>query len=169
MSVHKLIQVNTNGTHQEYAGKNTSSGVGDAGEFIIADSNGKLDPSFLPSGVGEDSVVATASEALNAGDLVYFNGTGNVLKADATTIAKAARGYVNVAVSNGALATVFFDDSNIGKTGLTAGATYYLDHTTPGGVTTTPTTTAGQIVQAVGFATSATNLRVNIEEPIIRA
>ena len=64
---------------------------------------------------------------------------------------------------------MFFDDANTGKTGLTAGATYYLDHTVPGGVTTTPSTTTGHIVQPIGFATSATNLRMNIEEPVIRA
>jgi hypothetical protein len=62
---------------------------------------------------------------------------------------------------------VFFDDSNTALTGLTPGLTYYLS-VTSGGVTTTPTTTTGQIVQEVGFAVSATTLRVNIQEPIIR-
>ena len=63
---------------------------------------------------------------------------------------------------------MFFDDTNTAKTGLTAGATYYLDITS-GGITTTPTVTTGQIVQELGFATSATSLRVNIQEAIIRA
>lgn len=168
MAVKKLINVNTNGTQQEYSGITSSAGAGSSGEIPALDGTGKLDTSFMPVGVGADSITAIAGEALSAGDLVYFNGTGQVLKADATSITKAARGYVISAVSNGASATVFFDDSNTGLSGLTAGSTYYLS-ATPGAATTTAPTTSGQIVQEVGFATSATNLRVNIQEPIIRA
>lgn len=168
MAQHKVIQISSTGSQSEYAGKASSSGAGDSGEFIVADATGKLDPTFLPTGVGADSISATAGEALSAGDFVYISGTGTVLKADATTPAKAARGYVVAAVSNAATATVFFDDSNGVLTGLTAGATYYLS-STPGGYTTTPTTTTGQIVQELGFATSATSMHVNIQEPITRA
>lgn len=168
MAVKKLINVNANGTQQEYSGITTSAGAGSSGEVPVLDGTGKLDTTFMPVGIGADSVTATAGEALSAGDMVYFNGTGQVLKADATSITKAARGYVISAVSNGASATVYFDDSNTGLSGLTAGSTYYLS-ATPGASTTTAPTTSGHIVQEVGFATSATNLRVNIQEPIIRA
>lgn len=168
MAVKKLINSNTNGTQTEYSGVTTSAGVGSSGEIPALDSSGKLDSTMMPVGFGQDSVTASAAEALSAGDFVYFNGSGGVLKADATAIAKQARGYVIAAVANAASATVFFDDSNTALTGLTPGATYYLS-VTSGGVTLTPTTTAGQIVQEVGFASSATNLRVNIQEPIIRA
>jgi len=167
MAIKRLINVNTNGTQQEYSGVTTSTGVANANDIPALDSNGRLDASFMPVGFGQDAITATAGEALAAGDFVYFDGTGNVLKADATAIAKQARGYVNSSVTNGGSATVFFDDTNTGKTGLTAGATYFLD-TISGGITTTPTTTTGQIVQEIGFATSATSLRVNIQEPIIR-
>ena len=167
MPIKRLINVNTNGTQQEYSGVATSAGAGSADELPRLDSNGKLDITFMPAGFGQDAVSATAGEALSAGNIVYFSGSGTVLKADSTAIAKAGRGYVNAAVLNGGTATVFFDDTNTGLTGLTPGATYYLD-TTAGGVTTTPTTTTGQIVQEIGFATSATSLRVNIQEPIIR-
>jgi hypothetical protein len=168
MAVHKLIQVNTNGTQQEYAGKSTSAGSGDAGEFVTLDAAGKLDASLLPNGVGADANTLTSGEALSAGDFVYITAGGTVLKADCTAIGKAARGYVLAAVANAAPATVYFDESNNVLTGLTPGATYYM-HSTAGGVTSTPTTTTGQIVQEVGFATSATSLHVNIQEPIIRA
>lgn len=163
----RLINVNVNGTYQEYSGISTSAGVSSADEIPKLDSSGKLDLTFLPPGIGQDAVTAVAAEALSAGDLVYFNASGAVLKADATAIAKQARGYVITAVANAATATVFFDDSNSAKTGLTPGATYFLD-VISGGVTTTPTTTTGQIVQELGFATSATNLRINIQEPVIR-
>lgn len=163
----RLINVNINGVHQEYSGILTSAGAPSSGDFIALDSSGKVDPSFMPVGFGQDAVTGIAGEALSAGDFVYVNGAGAFLKADATAIAKQARGYVITAVANAATATIFFDDSNTAKTGLTSGATYYLD-VISGGVTTTPTTTTGQIVQELGFATSATNLRVNIQEPIIR-
>jgi hypothetical protein len=167
MSVHKLIQINADGSQEEYAGKNSSAGAGDAGEFAILDAAGKIATSMLPNGVAADSVTLTAGEALSAGDFVYISAAGTVLKADATTPAKAARGYVLAAVSNAQPATVYFDESNSSVTGLTPGATYFLS-TTAGGVTTSPTTTAGQIVQELGFATSATNLHVNIQEPVTR-
>lgn len=168
MAIKRLINVNTNGTQQEYSGIATSAGTGSADDIPRLDSNGKLDVTFMPTGFGQDAISGTTGEALSAGDFVYFSGTGTVLKADATAIAKQARGYVNSSVTSGATATVFFDDTNTGLTGLTAGATYYLG-TTAGGITTTPTTTTGQIVQEIGFATSETSLRVNIQEPIVRA
>ena len=168
MAVHKVIQLNTNGTQQEYSGTSTSSGAASAGEFLILDGTGKIDVSALPNGIAADAITATAGEALAAGDFVYISGTGTVLKADATAIAKQTRGYVLSAVANGASATVYFDESNTAVSGLTAGATYYLA-ATAGQVTTTPTTTTGQIVQEVGFAISATQLHVNIQEPVIRA
>ena len=167
MAVKKLINLNTNGTQVEYSGVTTSAGAGSVGEIPALDSAGKLDATMMPVGFGQDAVTATAAEILAAGDLVYFNGTGGVLKADATAIAKQARGYVTTAVANAAPATVFFDDSNTALSALTPGATYYLS-ATPGVVTTTAPTIAGQIVQEVGFASSATTLRVNIQEPIIR-
>lgn len=167
MAVKKLINLNTNGTQVEYSGIITSLGATSAGEIPALDSAGKLDITIMPVGFGQDAVTAVAAEALSAGDLVYFNASGAVLKADATAIAKQARGYVTVAVANAANATVFFDDSNTALTGLTPGLTYYLS-VISGGVTATPTTTSGQIVQEIGFAASATTLRVNIQEPIIR-
>lgn len=167
MSTHKLQQINTNGTKQEYAGKATSSGAGDAGEFMILGPDGKADITFMPNGVAADAVSATAGEALAAGDFVYITNTGTVMKADATVIAKAARGYTLVSVLNAALATIYFDESNSALSAMTPGATYYLS-TTPGAVTTTAPTGTGNIVQEIGFASSATNLHVNIKEPVIR-
>ena len=167
MAVHKLEQVNSNGTKQEYAGKAVSTGAGDSGEFVIASTDGKIDISYMPNGVAADTISLVAGEALAAGDFVYITGTGTVMKADATTLAKQARGYVLVSVLNAAQATIYFDESNSSLSGLTPGATYYLS-TTPGTATTTPPTGSGNIVQQLGFASSATNLHVNIEESITR-
>lgn len=168
MAVHKLRQLNVNGTFEEYTGKSTSAGAGDAGEFVTLGGTGKLDPSVLPNGVGADASTLVAGEALVAGDFVYISVTSTVLKADATTIAKQAVGYVLSAVANGANATVFFDETNSALSGLTPGAHYFLS-TTAGQVTLTPTITAGQICQKVGTAITATSMHVMIEEPTIRA
>lgn len=168
MPVRKIVEVGSNGVLNEYAGKQTSAGASDAGELVALGAGGKLDPSLLPNGVGADATTATAGEDLASGDFVYFNAAGAVFKADATAIAKAARGYVLAAVANGATATVYFDENNSSVTGLTAGATYFLS-ATPGAVATTPPIAAGNIVQQLGFASSATAIHVNIQEAIIRA
>lgn len=168
MAVHKVIQISSTGAQSEYAGKSTSAGAGDAGEFPILDGAGKLDITLMPNGVGADSITATAGEALTAGDFVYINGSGGVLKADATTFAKRAMGYVLASVLNAGTATVFFDESNSSLSGLTPGSKYFLSATS-GLATTTAPTTSGQFAQALGVATSATSLHVNIQEPILRA
>jgi hypothetical protein len=169
MAIQSLLKVNTDGSQETYTGKTTSAGAADSGEIVALDSTGKLDPTLFPNGFGSDVTTFLAGEALTAGNFVYINATGQVLKADATLPAKAARGYVLSNVANAASATVYFDEANTAVTGLTPGASYYLS-TTPGGVTTTPPATngSGQIIQELGFASSATNIHVNIQEPIIR-
>lgn len=166
MPAKRLINQATNGSQETYSGILTSAGAGSSGELPALDATGRLDTTMLPIGFGQDSVSATAGEALTAGDFVYFNGAGAVLKADATSLAKQAKGYVNANVLNAATATVFFDDSNTGLTGLTINVPYYLS-LTPGLATTTAPSVATQIVQEVGFANSATNLRVAIQKPVL--
>jgi len=144
----------------------TSAGAGDDGKLVALDASGKLDNSVMPVGIGADTAAITASEALSAGDLVnIWNSTGfKVRKADASTAGKEAHGFVLAAVSNGATATVYFEGSNTQKSGLSPGP-YFLS-TTPGAITQTPPSTAGQVVQVVGFATSATVLNFQSELPV---
>ena len=168
MAVHKVIELSSTGQQSEYAGKSSSAGAGDAGEFVILAAGGKLDATVLPNGIGADAITATAGEALVAGDFVYITNTGTVMKADATTFAKRAMGYVITAVANAGTATVFFDESNSALTGLTAGSKYFLSATAGASTLTAPTTT-GQFVQCLGIATSTTSLHVNLQEPILRA
>lgn len=54
-----------------------------------------------------------------------------------------------------------------GTTLLTPGVTYFLSTSTPGGIQTTPPTTAGQVVCVVGEAISTTTLAVQIGIPIL--
>lgn len=149
---------------------NTSAGVGDASKTVILDASGRISSTMMPTGIGADTAVITASEALAAGDLVnvYNNaGTANVRKADATTQGKEAHGFVLAAVASAGAATVYFEASNTQKTGLTPGVQYLS--TTPGACAATAPSTAGNVVQIVGFATSATALNFNYGQPITLA
>lgn len=152
-------------------GKVTSAGAGDSGKLVALDGGGKLDVSVMPTGIGADVALIVASEALGAGDLVNVwnnSGTVKVRKADASTTGKEAHGYVIAAVSSGGTATVYFEGTNSGLTGLVGGV-LFLSASTAGGVTSTAPSTAGQIAQRVGFATSATAFNFQSEVPIVLA
>ena len=150
--------------------KTSSAGAGDSGKIPALDGSGKLDNSFMPTGIGADTASITASEALAAGDLINIwdsAGTFKVRKADATTSGKEAHGFVLAAVSNGAVATVYFEGSNTGKTGLSPGKQYIS--TTAGGCTTNAPSGSGNVVQVVGFATSATVLNMQANTSYVLA
>ncbi len=125
---------------------------------------------MMPTGIGADTAVIAASEALAAGDLVnVWNSTGaKVRKADASTAGKEAHGFVLAAVSNGANATVYFEGTDTQVTGLTPGV-QYLSAATPGAATGTAPSGTGQVVQRVGFATAATALNFQSQPPIVLA
>jgi hypothetical protein len=158
----------TAGVITEETAINTSAGAGDASKVIRTDSAGLLPVSMLPSGVGAEVVVATASEALAAGDFVnLWNSTGlKVRKADATVAGKEAVGFVLAAVLNAASATVFLSSQqNSSVSGKTVGARQWLS-TTPGLSTETAPSASGNIVQQLGFATAAANVLFNPQQPI---
>lgn len=153
----------------------TSAGAADAGKLVQLDSTGRLDSSVLPVGIGADTKILPATEALAAGDFVNIYdaaGTASVRKADASAASagKRAHGYVLAAVTSGASATVYFESANGQKTGLTAGLTYVLSNVAPGGVLplASAPTAAGHILQVLGVATSATEINVEIGDPIVR-
>ncbi|MGY1946548.1 hypothetical protein [Nocardia asiatica] len=160
---------NNAGTLTERAAITTSAGAGDSGKIPGLDANGRLDNSFMPVGIGADTATIAASEALSAGDLVnIWNSSGaKVRKADATTAGKEAHGFVLAAVSNGANATVYFEGTDTGVSGLTAGVQYLS--TTPGTATSTAPSGSGNVVQRVGFATAATALNFDAGTPIVLA
>lgn len=137
-----------------------SAGAGDADKLIATNAQGKLDPTFLPAGIGAATVSATATEALAAGDFVeiYASSGSKCRKADAATL-KRAKGFVLAAVSNGAVATIYpLGEVNNQLSGLTPGGEYFLS-LTAGGVTTSAPATTGQLYQYLGTAVSATELQ----------
>jgi hypothetical protein len=150
--------------------KVVSAGAGDANKIPQLDSNGKLDTSVMPSGIGADTSLITAFEALAAGDLVniYNNAsTANVRKADANTPGKEAHGFVLSAVSASASATVYFEGTNNQVTGLTPGLQFL--GIVAGKTQAAAPTGTGKFVQRVGFATSATSMNFDQNDPITLA
>lgn len=170
----KLLQLdNTTGLPKEYEPITTSAGAGDAGKSIATGSDGKIDSTLMPLGIGADTRTVITSENLSAGNYVnlYDNaGTLTARKADASGgVAKQCDGFVLAATTSGQNATVYFDGTISGLSGLTIGSRYFLSGTTAGTATTTAPTTATYICQSIGKALSATELTFEAGEPIIRA
>ena len=154
----KFIRNNA-GTLTEKEATVVSSGAPSAGEIPALDNTGRLDNSVMPVGIGPDVSQIIASEALAAGDFVnvYNNsGTANVRKADATTAGKQCHGYVLAAVDNGDPATVYFEGSNTQVSGATPGPVFLS--TSAGGFSSTAPSSAGNVVQRLGVAVSATEI-----------
>lgn len=145
-----------------------SAGASDAGKVAQLDAAGRIDQSMMPTGLGADTASIVASEALAAGDLVNIwnsAGTAKVRKADAAGNGKEAHGFVLAAVANAASATVYFEGTNTQGAGLTPGP-QFLSATTPGRTVAAAPNGAGQTVQRVGFATSATEMNFQSGVPI---
>lgn len=160
-----------NGVANEVYGVQTSTGAANAGDIVALDDTGRISNSMLPSGIGADTAIINATEALAAGAWVniYSNaGAFAVRNADASGgVAKQAHGFVLAAVSSGAPATVYFESSNTQVSGMTPGDVWLT--ATPGVGSATVPTTAGYIAQKLGVATSATVVNTEIDSPIVLA
>ena len=149
----------------------TSAGVATAGKTPILDGTGRLDQSVMPSGIVPETGPLLASEALTDGDFVnVWNNAGvpSIRKADGSTSGKEAHGYVLASVASAATATVYFEGSNTHLTGMTAGPRF-LSATVPGGSQAMAPSGAGQVVQQLGTAFSATSLTFEPSQPIVLA
>lgn len=147
-----------------------STGAADAGKAVAVDVTGRLANSVMPIGIGADTASIIASESLSAGAFVnvYNNsGTANTRKADAATSGKEAHGFVLAAVSSGASAIVYFEGTNTAVTGATPGNVFLS--TTAGGFTSTAPSAAGNVVQCVGVAVSATAIKFERGVPVTLA
>jgi hypothetical protein len=169
MAGNKYI-ANSAGQLTEVAAIQTSTGAGDAGKIPALDSAGRLALNMMPTGVAPDVAVVQASENLAPGDLVnIWNSSGSfrVRKADASTAGKEAHGFVKDAFTSGQNATIYFEGPNDGLSGLSPGKQFLS--TTPGLPTATAPSSAGNVVQLVGIATSATSMNFQSGTPITLA
>lgn len=146
-----------------------SAGAGDSAKFIQLDASGKLDSTVMPTGIGADTASITTSEALASGDWVnIWSSTGaKARKADATVAGKHAMGFVLAGASSGAAAIVYFEGTNTAVTGQTPGDVFL--QTTAGLGGATPPAVAGNVVQSIGFAISATSVNFQAGRPITLA
>jgi uncharacterized protein YaiE (UPF0345 family) len=150
------------GRTKQIFGIQTSAGAADAGKIPALDATGKFDISLLPTGIGANSVVVPASEAIGAGKFVNLWSDGGVLSmrlADNSS-GREAWGYVTSAVTLAATGTAFrLNTVNANMTGLTPGSDYWLG--IAGGAIAAaldPVTDAGKLDQYLGKAKSATEL-----------
>lgn len=160
MAVQRFL-ARVNGKIKEIIATVTSAGAADEGKIVALDAAGKLDSSVMPVGIGADTKIIVASENLAAGDLVnIYNdaGTAKVRKADASSTAKEAHGFVLAAVTATNNATVYLEGTITGLTSLTPGSLLYLSGSAAGTMTATAPSTAGHISQQVGVALSPTEV-----------
>lgn len=158
------------GVLTEVFGVQTSSGAPNAGDLVSLDDTGRIDGTMMPVGIGADTAVIQASEALSAGNWINVwdsAGSFRVRKADATSAGKAAHGFVLAAVGSGSNATVYFEGSNTQVSGQVAGDVF-LQTTAGAGGSTVPSA-AGNVVQKVGVAVSATVVNFERNEPVTLA
>lgn len=140
-----------------------------ASKVLMTKPDGTIDPSAMPVGIGPDTESMPASEALAAGDFVNVwsdAGTAKARKADAATEGKEAIGFVLSAVTSGAQALVYFEGKNNQRSGLVPGERQYLSATTPGGCAAVAPAAAGNVVQPLGEAISATTVAFEKQEPV---
>ena len=108
----------------------------------------------------------TADEALNARDVLYISAADNVSKADVSGAGAPSRvvGLAKAGAADTASVEVQSEGVLTGFTGLTAGARYFVDPATPGGITTTTPVGTGNTIVQVGYAKSTTALHIHIEQ-----
>lgn len=111
-------------------------------------------------------VVLTASEAIAPGDFcnIFASSGAKLRKADASDDTRPCDCFAPAAIASAASGEVKMPGTVIsGLSGLTAGADYWLSET-GGLITTVPPSTAGNLVQRIGKALSATQLFFNPRE-----
>jgi hypothetical protein len=151
-----LVRDPTTNLPKELIPNQTSAGSADAGKIPALNSAGQIDATMLGA-AGAPSLSIASSENLAASALVNIDSTGKVRNANATDATKPAMGFVLAAVTSPANATVLFSGQTVpGVSGLTVGAPVYLSAATAGGVVSAAPTAAGNLVQQVGIAISAT-------------
>lgn len=161
---------NVGGTLTQKRSTQTTAGAGDAGKIVALDAAGRLALNMMPVGVGAETSSIVASEALVAGDYVNIwndSGTPKARKADATAAGKEAHGFVLSGVSATQTALVYHEGTNTQVTGQTGGNVFLA--TTPGLGTPTAPSGAGNVVQRLGVAVSATAVSFEPQQPITLA
>lgn len=107
-----------------------------------------------------------ADEDIDAREVVYISAADNVSLADVSGSGAASRvlGLAVASVLDTAAVIIQSEGLMTGFTGLTAGARYYANPATPGGITATRPAGTGNTIVQVGYAKSTTALHIHIEQ-----
>lgn len=165
----KFLQHDASGGLREVEGAAVGGG-GSANKIAALDATGRFDPTMMPTGIGAETASIECTENVAAGDLVNIyenNGAIRVRRADSSSAATYANGFVQGAFTSGQNATVFFSGIISGLSGLTPGKAFLGN--TAGSSTHLAPTAAGNIVQKVGVALTADTLYFAPQEPILLA
>jgi hypothetical protein len=169
----KYIKLNSAGDLAEEVPVNTSTGATDAGKIVELDASGKLSATMLPIGIGQDAISIVVGTSVVAGDFinVYDNtGTPNIRPAD-NTVPYTAHGFVleSVTANGSDTATVYFEGTNTGVSGLTPGVTYFLSSTGDVDTYAGVTKSTGDVAQKLGVAITSSSMSFEYTNPIILA
>lgn len=147
------------GTITEVQPITTSAGAGDAAKIAQLDASGRFDTTVMPVGIGPEVTTIQASEAIAAGAWVNIHNSAGarVRNANATTSGQPCHGFVLAAIASAASGSVYTEGVNTGVTGLVVGADVFLGTTAGSGTSTAPQA-AGNLMQYLGVATSATSV-----------
>ena len=167
----KFIQMTTGGNFTEKRGVQTG-GSSNANKIAALDSAGKIANTMLPDGIGQDTVVIQASEALSAGQFINIWQSGSdtrVRRASASSTITRADGFVKEDVASGSDATIFISGINTNVEGsINVGGKVFLS-ATPGQGRAVPPTSVNNIAQYLGICTDDNTVAVDIRDFIIRS
>jgi hypothetical protein len=157
----------TNGEFSLDNGIQATTGISNAGQVIVSDASGHLDPSFI-----SDTKLIVTTSSLAAGQYVNVwnnSGVANARLASAVSFSLQAHGFVLASYNVGDTATVYFSGANTAITGAVPGNVFLSK--TPGGFSSTPPDStdinnSGNIIQKIGIATSSTNINFTLSRPI---
>ena len=169
MAINKYLTLDDTGNkQQEVTAIVASPGTGQSAIPSLDPATGQLSPTIIPGG---EDVALEASEDLSANDLVNIwddAGTFKVRKADASSFATRAMGFVQAAYLTGAIAVVKGEGIVSGQVGLDPADDVFLS-TTPGETSQSPATGTAEVWQTVGHPVSATQFAFEKGEAICRA
>jgi len=125
-------------------------------------------PVFAPTRVGFD---ATTFEDVSDGDALYMRVSdgfvGKASAADGTIENALVVGFADSAALTGTTVKVLVAGLKTMPGTISPGEIYFLSATTPGAITTTAPSTPGQAVTRVGEGSTATDLSIQLEPPIL--
>lgn len=130
----------------------TTTGSSDSGKIISTNSDGVLDSSMLPKGIGLDVYSAITSVTLTPYQMVtiYNNaGVSTVKLAQANAVGTEAIGYVKDTYAIGDTALVYIE-GEFDTSGATVNTDYFLSDTVAGEITSTAPSSSSTFIQRIG-------------------